>query len=76
MSEMIERVANAMFGPLPGKHPSPTAREQCIAFRHDNARRVIAAMREPNLRMIAAGQAIDGDEIDVWKAMNDAALAP
>jgi hypothetical protein len=82
MSEMVERVARAIAkvdlvfclecgSADPGL---PALLDRRWRDYAEAARAAIEAMREPNVRMIAAGQRYEGDVIDVWRAMIDAAL--
>ena len=80
MSEMVERVARALYFSYHPGAPSdiweevqPLYRLLCI----DSARASIAAMREPTPEMfIATGDALvpSGDAAACWKAMIDEAL--
>lgn len=85
MSEMIERVANALYEDQCRKHSdSRDAKAQFYkdGVYHDAARIAIAAMREPTEAMVTAALTADGTNMmlaigydEAWRAMIDAALA-
>lgn len=84
MSEMIERVATAIYenrrrmyeDRVPFKDLYPSAQRPYL----DEARAAIEAMREPTEEMIAAGARGSGEDsqdvaLGAWEAMIDAALS-
>lgn len=76
MSEMVERVARALrpsaWGDNPHGHVSPAAQK----FALEDARRAIAAMREPTDKMIEASldDAWTAHTRGLYQRMIDAAL--
>ena len=77
MSEMVERLVGILI--------KVTSTFSCGSMDYeDAARALIAAMREPTSEMHAAGDAAlsssdyqcECDELKIWHAMIDAALAP
>ena len=76
MSEMIERVARAIWKKADEQYLGTEKMEDCDAI----ARAAIEAMREPTMEMIAAGAHGSGEDSDrvaigAWKEMIDAALS-
>lgn len=78
MSEMIERVARALWA---DRYPDDewTAEDERDYLGH--ARAAIEAMREPTkdmqrAGMLAMGADCDCDQVDCWHEMIDAAAAP
>ena len=86
MSEMIERVARAIYNAAPHLHQGePIPWEELRGPLHDSALRLarvaIEAMREPTFNMVRVGtQRFDnvswGDIEECWHFIIDAALAP
>lgn len=90
MSEMVERVARAMWldqimhDGFPSPHPTWEEMKEGNHIKElvrSNARAAIAAMREPTSEMRLAGDRLGGFRNDAnaaerWRAMIDVALAP
>lgn len=78
MSEMVERVARAIY--FRGDDQGDTAWHHCQLWHRDvareQARAAIEAMREPTEAMVKAayGRERTGTERGNWRAMIDAAL--
>lgn len=75
MSEMVERVARAMFEADRGGSWDDV-RENSKAMWRSFARAAIEAMREPTEAMINVGWRSMNDERLPWEVMIDAALKP
>jgi len=77
MSEMIEQVAKAIFDARYNHAgiPTPDVNPPWSVCRAE-ARAAIQAMREPTVRMVAAGSMADGSVTakEVWDYMIEAAL--
>lgn len=75
MSEMVERVAKAIFKQAIGHEP---VGDEMPPHWLDHARAAIEAMREPTIVMCEAGEtpkALAFGSYSTWQAMIDAALA-
>lgn len=78
MSEMVERVARAMYAHDSYKEGEPAWEDHSEQFRvvqRARARVAIEAMREPTEEMYQAGWGRGGTPDVIWPAMIDAALA-
>lgn len=74
MSEMVERVARAMYDFAEGAGQWESASASDVAMATDLARAAIAAMREPTKGMYLAGLNSSGTIHAVWEALIDEAL--
>ena len=78
MSEMIERVAEAIVAKMTQQTGRPAPRNTALSkVAIALARAAIEAMREPTKRMVAAsGRFNHARDEEIWRAMIDAALDP